>query len=75
MNSTKNTPANNHNKNSFQDDINAINDSAGEMIKAFGKDTEIGKNYTRLAEAAEKANAALERFIKFGEEREAQRQV
>ena len=38
---------------SMQEDCHVITNSANEVIEAFGKDSEIGKSYARLAEAAE----------------------
>lgn len=54
----------------FQEDNNAMNQAANEMVQAFGRDTYIGQSYSKLAEAAEKANTAFERLLKFGEERQ-----
>jgi len=65
----------NNNQTTLQDDANAINQAASEMVQEFGKDSEIGQSYLKLAEAAEKASAAFERLIKFGEERQRQRQA
>ncbi len=44
---------------SMQEDCHVITNSANEVIEAFGKDSEIGKSYTRLAEAANGASEAL----------------
>ena len=65
---------NNH-QNTFQDDTNAMSQAASEIVQDFGKDSVIGQSYTKLAEAAEKASLAFERLLKFGEERQRQRQV
>ncbi len=50
----------NHQKSqSIQSDIHVITNSANEVIEAFGKDSEIGQSYARLAEAANGASEAL----------------
>ena len=60
----------NNNQTIFQEATNAMNQAANEMVQAFGRDTYIGQSYSKLAEAAEKANTAFERLLKFGEERQ-----
>ena len=64
-----------HNQTTLQDDTNAMSQTASEIVQDFGKDSVIGQSYLKLAEAAEKASAAFERLIKFGEERQRQRQA
>ena len=64
-----------NNQTTLQEDTNAINQAAIEVLQDFGKDSAIGQSYLKLAEAAEKASLAFERLLKFGEERERQRQV
>lgn len=43
----------------IQSDIHVMTNAANEIIEAFGEDSEIGKSYARLAEAANGANEAL----------------
>ena len=64
-----------NNQTTLQDDTNAMSQAASEIVQDFGRDSEIGQSYLKLAEAAEKANAAIERLLKFGEARQRQRQV
>jgi len=59
-----------NNQSTLQDDTNAMNQAASEMVQEFGKDSDIGQSYLKLAEAAEKASVAFERLLKFGEERQ-----
>ena len=44
---------------SIQEDLNVITNAANEIIEDFGKDSEIGKSYTKLADAANGASEAL----------------
>ena len=55
-------PKNNHQSaqsSSIQEDLHVITNAANELVEEFGKDSEIGQSYTRLAEAANGANEAL----------------
>ena len=64
-----------NNQTTLQEDTNAIHQAASEVLQDFGRDSAIGQSYARLVEAAEKANLAFERLLKFGEERQRQKQV
>ena len=64
----------NNNQSTFQADTNAINQAASEIVQDFGRDSAIGQSYLKLAEAAENPNAAIERLLQCGEERQRQGQ-